>query len=143
MEAQISGEECAGAGVIPGDFWNVGNGGTEGGRIAGIPIRAVRARVSVAEIGAADGDVVGRRSEGVDGYAVSSFRNTIVATGRAAVTGGDENGNTLGDGLLIGGIVGGICGGSVHGFALAVTDADDGGRPSAGVDEVLHGDQAA
>ena len=51
-----------------------------------------------------------------------------IATGRAFVTGGNENGNACGGGLLISGVEGGIRGGAIYGFAFAVADADDGGE---------------
>src|SRR5258708_7866640 len=141
--AQVSREECAGAGIVPGDFWNVGNGGTESRGVAGIPVDCVGARVSVAEIGSADSDVVGSGSKGVDSDAMRCFSNAIVTAGRAAVTGGDENRDALCDGLLISGIVSGIGGRAIRGFALAITDAHDGWRGSAGVDKILHSDRAA
>jgi len=58
---------------------------------------------------------------------VSGFRDAIVTTSRAAVAGGNENGDALGDSLLIGGIVSSIGGRAVHGFALAIADAHDRG----------------
>ena len=138
--ANVRREECAGAGVIPGNFRNVGKDRTECGSVAGIPVGGIGAGVGVAEIRTTDSNVVRRGSESVDRDAVSCFGNTIVATGRAAVTGSDKNRYAFGNGLLIGRIVSGVGGCSVHGFALAIADAHDGRRRSGGVDEVLDGD---
>src|SRR5260370_14282341 len=67
----------------------------------------------------------------------------MVAASRGAITSGDEDGNAFRDGLLIGRVVGGVSGCAVDRLTLAVTDAHDGGRRSARVDEVLDCDQAA
>ena len=141
--AYVGGEKRPGARVIPWNLGNIRNGRTKRGGVTGIPIGGVGAGIGVTEIGAADGHVVGSRSESVDGDAVSCLHSAIVTASRAAVTGGNENGDPFGDGLLISGVVGGVGGCAVDGFTLAITDAHDGGRRSAGIDEVFDGDQAA
>src|SRR5713101_5686570 len=121
--AFVGGEKRPGARVIPWNLGNVRNGRTERRGVAGIPIGGVGAGKSVAEIGSADGHVVGCGSEGVDGNSVGGFGDAIVTACRAAVTGGNENGDALRGGLLISGVVGSIGGRAVHRFALAVADA--------------------
>ncbi len=139
----MGGEQRPGARVIPRNLGNVRNSRTERGRVAGIPIGSVGAGVRVAEIGTADGNVVGSRSEGVDTDAVGGFGHTIVAPGRAAISCGNENRDALRHRLLIGRVVSGVRRSAVDGLALAVADAHDGRWPRGGVDQVLDSNQTA
>ena len=86
--------------------------------------------MAVVEVGAADGDVPGRGGEAVDREpAVSDLlRVEVVAAGRAAVAGGDEDRLALRGGLLPERAPEGVAALAQLHLALAVADADGPGQ---------------
>jgi hypothetical protein len=67
----------------------------------------------------------------------------VVAARCAANACGNENRNAFRGRLLKNGVVCRVGGRTIHRFTLAVTDAHDGRRLVARIDQVLHGNQAA
>src|SRR5580700_6024126 len=86
--------EFAGAGVVPRDFRNIGEGRAIRRAVGRTPISPTRLEVCVAEIGAAGGDRIGRGGLGVDADAVDRrVRRTssVAIAGRSIlVAAGDE-----------------------------------------------------
>ena len=70
------------------------------------------------------------------------FANAIVTAGSPTIARGNEDRSAFRHRLLICRVVRGVCGSAIHGFALAIADADNRGR-IAGVNQVLHRDQPA
>ena len=98
--------------------------------------------VRVLEIGSTHGYVEGRfapsgNAEAGNVILFARRPKKIGTTGRTFIARGNENRDTLARRLLVGVVEGGVARGTGKGFAQAVADADDGGRRSALVDQVL------
>ena len=134
-------EDRVGAALVPGRLGDVALGRGLGGRvIGGVPEGG--AAVGHVEVGAADGDIVRRAGEAVDGEAVACGLNAcIVATSGARVSAGEKNGDALRGGLLPEGLVEGVAGGAEEELALTVAVAHDGGEVV--VDDVEGGEVGA
>jgi len=86
-----SGDEGAGAGIVPGNFRDVADGGFEGRTIRRAPIGGILIVERVDEIGAADRNIEGRGGEAADADAVRRRCGVCIATGGAFVARRNED----------------------------------------------------
>ena len=139
---EIVGDELAGAGVVPGNLRNVGEGGEEIRAVGGAEVRGRVVEIGGGEVGATDGDVVGSGGIATHADSVGSSGLVGVRAGGAFVAGGDKEGDALEGGteIEVGDV--GVFSNSELRLGLTVADADDVGN-GASLQEIGEGEEAA